>query len=76
MEAYYSKEEQDKYMSYAQSIVSDVYSPSTEFTIDIAKTKEQGLKVIEYNCLNSSGLYECDTKALFTALKEYHYPEN
>lgn len=71
-----SKEEQDKYMSYAQSIVSDVYSPSTEFTIDIAKTKEQGLKVIEYNCLNSSGLYECDTKALFTALKEYHYPEN
>lgn len=70
------KEDQEKYSSYAQSIIDNVYAPSLEFTIDVAQLKNKELKVVEYNCLNASGLYECDTKALFTALKEYHYPEN
>lgn len=65
----------NQYVDYAQHIIDTVYAPSTEFTIDLCQLKNGSLKVVEYNCLNSSGLYECDSKALFTALKEFHYPE-
>lgn len=61
------------YIKYAQNMIDTVYSPCDNFTIDIAKLKDDTLKVIEYNCLTSSGLYECDSKALFTALKNYYY---
>lgn len=61
------------FINYAQSMIDNVYSPCDNFTIDIARLKDDTLKVIEYNCLTTSGLYECDSKALFTALKNYYY---
>lgn len=64
-----------QYSDFAQHIIDTVYYPSSEFTIDICQLSNGELKVVEYNCLNASGLYECDSKALFTALKEFHYPE-
>lgn len=65
----------NQYVDYAQHIIDNLYAPSTEFTIDLCQLANGSLKVVEYNCLNSSGLYECDSKTLFTALKEFHYPE-
>lgn len=41
------------------------------YVVDVADTPE-GLRVIETNTLNSSGLYDCDIVKLVTALKEYH----
>ena len=63
----------EPYFEYAQNIIDSVYAPSDNFTIDIAKLKDGSFKTIEYNCLTSSGLYNCDSKKLFTALKEYYY---
>lgn len=60
-------------LNYAQSMIDTLYSPCDNFTIDIARLKDDTLKVIEYNCLTSSGLYDCDPKALFTALQKYYY---
>lgn len=63
----------EPYFEYAQNIINSVYAPSDNFTIDIAKLKDGSFKTIEYNCLTSSGLYNCDSRKLFTALKEYYY---
>lgn len=60
-------------LNYAQSMIDTLYSPCDNFTIDIARLKDDTLKVIEYNCLTSSGLYDCDSRALFTALQKYYY---
>ena len=62
-----------KIRSFAQHVIDTVYCPCDNFTIDIARLDTKELKVIEYNCLTTSGLYEADTKDLFTALKEYYY---
>lgn len=44
------------------------------YVVDVADTSG-GLRVIETNTLNSSGLYDCDIVALAEALKEYHETE-
>ena len=44
--------------NFAQDMV-DIWIPHKVFVIDIACT-EEGLKVIEINCANSSGFYNCD----------------
>ena len=38
--------------------------------MDIAETDE-GFKIVEYNCLNASGLYLADVKKLFISLQNY-----
>ena len=38
--------------------------------MDLALVKE-GLKVIEFNCINASGFYDHDVKAIMTSLYEY-----
>lgn len=58
---------------FAQHVIKNVYSPCDNFTIDIATLNTGELKVIEYNCLTTSGLYEANTKDLFNALKGYYY---
>lgn len=68
-----SKREQE-YIAYAQRIIDAIYAPCDNFTIDICVVGEKNtFQVVEYNCLTASGLYECDSNKLFTALKEYYY---
>jgi hypothetical protein len=62
-----------KIKGFAQHVIDTVYCPCDNFTIDIARLDTKELKVIEYNCLTTSGLYEANTKDLFTALKGYYY---
>ena len=40
------------------------------YVLDIARRADGILKIIEVNCYNSSGLYECDTLKLVDALEE------
>ncbi len=47
-----------------------LYQPHDVFVMDIAET-DDGFKIVEYNCLNASGLYHSDVKKLFTALQDY-----
>lgn len=52
---------------YAEKMV-EKWQPHRAFVIDIALTDE-GYKVIEYNCLNSSGFYKSDVSKLVQALE-------
>ena len=63
-----------EYIAYAQRVINAIYAPCDNFTIDICLVDEQNFfQVVEYNCLTASGLYGCNTKILFNALKEYYY---
>lgn len=53
----------------AQSF-ADGWLPSPCCVMDLALVGD-GLKVIEFNCINSSGFYDNDVSAIFKALYEY-----
>lgn len=68
-----SPSREQEYIAYAQRIIDNIYAPCDNFTIDICVVGEKNiLQVVEYNCLTASGLYECDSVKLFTALKDYY----
>lgn len=54
---------------YAQWLAA-IYEPANAFTMDLALTDDLELQIMEYNCINCSGLYEADVVALAGALKE------
>lgn len=45
-----------------------MYQPSDYYTMDLATTPN-GIKIIEYNCFNCSGLYAIDMYDLFTKIE-------
>ncbi|MGN4128096.1 ATP-grasp domain-containing protein [Lysinibacillus sphaericus] len=53
---------------YAEQIV-DKFQLAKAFVIDVAET-DKGLKVVEYNNINTSGLYGCDEVAFVRAINE------
>ena len=55
----------DKANEYA-----NIYQPSDIFVMDLAET-ENGIKIIEYNCWNSSGFYNSDLDKLFYTIDEF-----
>jgi hypothetical protein len=55
---------QNKAIEYA-----NLYQPSSVFTMDLAKTEDNNITIIEYNCFNCSGVYLCDLIDTFTAIK-------
>lgn len=54
--------------SYVEKIIG-IYQPEIAFCLDIAETPN-GLKVIEVNCINCSGLYALDTNKFIFAVEE------
>ena len=50
-----------------------IYRPAPIFVCDIAKTCEGEYKVIEYNCWNCSGLYNCDASKILTEIIVLEY---
>ena len=57
----------DTVQAYAQEMV-DRFPLSKAFIIDIAQT-ENGTKIVEYNNLNTAGLYRCDEHAVIVAIQ-------
>ncbi len=55
---------------YAQDMV-DLWPMAPCFVIDIAQIKD-GLRVIEINCFNGSGLYACDAAKAFAAVERLY----
>lgn len=47
-----------------------LYQPHDIFTMDLADTPE-GIKIIEYNCWNASGLYKTNIPKIFNAVQEF-----
>lgn len=54
---------------YAKRMVNR-FDLATAFVIDVGKTSE-GMKVIEYNNFNTSGLYQCDEVMIVRAMENY-----
>lgn len=45
------------------------WQPDLAYVIDIARV-EDGFKIIEFNCINSSGFYDCDCQKIIAALAD------
>lgn len=54
----------------AQGLAND-WLPHDNCVMDLALT-EDGIKVIEFNCINSSGFYDNDVNLVFSALWDYY----
>lgn len=71
----YMIEDRVKYDSYVPLWLKDkatefaqLYQPARAFTIDLCVTKDAEVKIVEYNCLNCSGLYHADVAELIRQL--------
>lgn len=62
----------DSEISFYNNFVKDKWIPDDCCVMDLAETP-YGFKVIEFNCINSSGFYDCNIDNIFSALKAYHY---
>ena len=51
--------------------MADGWLPFPNCAMDLALT-EVGLRVVEFNCINSSGFYNHDVRAVVEALTQYH----
>lgn len=52
-----------------------LYQPHDIFTMDLADTPE-GIKIIEYNCWNASGLYQTNVSKIFNVVHEFIEAKN
>jgi hypothetical protein len=68
----YSVEQTDASVIAEAQSFADKWLPDACCVMDLALTASFGVKVIEFNCINSSGFYACDVKKIFDALWEYH----
>lgn len=59
----------DAVATYAQMMV-ERFALADAFVIDVAETNK-GMRVVEYNNLNTAGLYQCDEVAIVSALHRY-----
>lgn len=62
-----STDVEDYVLDYARSVIGQ-WAPAESFVVDICLT-EQGLKVIEFNNINSSGFYACDVAKYVDAIQ-------
>jgi len=46
------------------------WQPDNAFVLDVARVDESSCKIVEVNCLNSSGLYECDPRRIVLDVEE------
>lgn len=66
----YSSEIPEKVLAAAYEY-SELYIPAQFYTMDLAETPN-GIKIVEYNCWNCSGLYHMDTMKLFSTVQAYY----
>ena len=56
-------------IDFAKSCI-DIYNPFPVTVVDVGMSWE-GLKCIEYNCFNASGLYKCDHKSIIKSVTDW-----
>lgn len=47
-----------------------IWHPDTAYTLDVCET-DQGLKVVEFNCFNASGFYNCSPEKIVKAVSDH-----
>lgn len=60
-----------KYVLDAAYEYAKLYEPANIYTMDLAETPN-GIKIVEYNCWNCSGLYHMDNIKLFSTINDYY----
>jgi len=56
-------------------LTANGWTPAEAFVMDVART-EEGFKVIEVNCINSAGFYDCNMMSVVKAIENLHpWPE-
>ena len=55
-------------IEFAQSM-ADMYQPADAFVLDVAVT-DDGLKIVELNCINCAGFYDADIQKLVSAIDD------
>ena len=58
--------------NFAQQM-TDIFQPARAFVIDVCRT-EDGMKIVEINCINSAGFYDMNTQKLLMALEDEFNP--
>ena len=58
-------------IEYAQKMI-DIWCPDRAFVIDIADTSD-GYKIVECNCINSAGFYDCDVSKIVNAINDMKF---
>lgn len=48
------------------------YHPAEIYTMDLCETESGEIKIVEYNCWNTSGLYNINRKELFKKINDYY----
>lgn len=61
---YYPNEAEE----FAQKMI-DIWTPADAFVLDVCLT-DNGWKIVEVNCFNSSGFYDIDQRKLLTSIEE------
>lgn len=56
-------------IDYAQEMAS-IWSPEKAFVMDICENMYRELKILELNCFNASGVYECHVPDIVKAVEE------
>ena len=69
---YKNMDHDEEALQFAQSMVN-LYQPADAFVIDICRTDE-GMKVVEVNCINCAGFYDMNMPKLLNALEEFFNP--
>jgi Holliday junction resolvase RusA-like endonuclease len=64
-----TKVDEDKVLNFCKNVI-DTFNPEEMFVVDLAIVEEE-IKIIEFNCFNSSGLYGCDTDKIVCSVNEY-----
>lgn len=63
------REDNDRVLGAAQAL-ADKWLPHPTCVMDVAET-DSGLRVVEFNCLNASGIYDHDVPAIVRAVTDY-----
>ncbi len=50
-------------------IIPKVWQPAKAYCLDLCRTEDNQIKIVEINSINSSGLYDCDVQKLVVAIK-------
>ena len=66
---YQNYDHETYFIDFAQRMV-DIYQPAEAFVIDICLSNNE-LKVVEINCINSSGYYHADMQKLMENIENY-----
>lgn len=69
---YQNLDHDEEAWNFAQEMVN-IYQPAEAFVIDICRT-ENGMKIVEVNCINAAGFYDMNFQKLLAALEEHFNP--